>query len=466
MFGLGQVFTNGEAMSSEFPRTCIIGAGSSGIATAKAFHKRGIPFDCFEKGDCVGGNWVFGNTNGLSSAYRSLHINTSRERMEYSDFPMPKDYPDFPHHSHIAEYFRSYVEHFGFGDKITFNTNVEHAHRRLDGIWKVHLSSGETRAYDSLVVANGHHWDPRWPEPAFAGQFDGVEMHAHNYRDNKSLQDQRVLVVGMGNSAMDIAAEASLVGQAAFLSARRGAHIVPKYLFGRPTDQLGGSPLVPFGLRRALFERLLKLAVGRVDQYGLPEPDHRFGEAHPTISSDILTRVAHGDIAVKPNVQSLEGDQVRFEDGSVESVDVIVYCTGYKVSFPFFDPSFISAPDNDMPLFKRIFKADTNNVFFVGLCQPLGATMPLAEAQSELIADYLQGCYALPPRKRMHAQMRRERTKMFRRYVQSKRHTMQVDFDDYLMGLRMERRIGRLRASRTKRLPVEARAAATEPVTT
>jgi dimethylaniline monooxygenase (N-oxide forming) len=449
---------------SELPRACIIGAGSSGIAAAKAFHQRGIPFDCFEKGDCVGGNWVFGNTNGMSAAYRSLHINTSRERMEYSDFPMPKDYPDFPHHSHIAEYFRTYVEHFGFGDKITFNTTVEHAHRRLDGLWDIRLSSGETRVYDSLVVANGHHWDPRWPEPPFAGRFDGIEMHAHDYRDNKSLQDRRVLVVGMGNSAMDIAVEASLVGEAAFISARRGAHVLPKYLFGRPTDQIGGSPLVPFGLRRALFERLLKLAVGRVEHYGLPKPDHRFGEAHPTISSDILTRVAHGDITVKPNVKCLEGDLVRFEDNSLEYVDVIVYCTGYQVSFPFFDQNFISAPDNDMPLFRRIFKPNIDNVFFIGLCQPLGAIMPLAEAQSELVADYLQGQYALPPPRRMRAQMRRERTKMYRRYVKSKRHTMQVDFDDYLMALRLERRIGGLRAKRRSKVPIEPRATDTEPV--
>src|SRR3954462_13851354 len=81
------------------------GAGSSGIAAAKALHERGVSFACFEASDRVGGNWVFGNRNGMSSAYRSLHINTSRNRMEYSDFPMPKSYPDFPHHTQIAQYF-------------------------------------------------------------------------------------------------------------------------------------------------------------------------------------------------------------------------------------------------------------------------------------------------------------------------------------------------------------------------
>ncbi len=87
------------------PRVCIIGAGASGIAAAKIFHERGIPFDCFEKSDQIGGNWVFKNKNGMSSAYRSLHINTSKTKMAYSDFPMPRDYPDYPHHTLIAEYF-------------------------------------------------------------------------------------------------------------------------------------------------------------------------------------------------------------------------------------------------------------------------------------------------------------------------------------------------------------------------
>ncbi|HVE68677.1 MAG TPA: NAD(P)-binding protein, partial [Solirubrobacteraceae bacterium] len=169
-------------MPPSLPRVCIVGAGSSGIAGAKALHERGIPFDCYEKSDRVGGNWVFGNRNGMSSAYRTLHINTSRERMEYSDFPMPKSYPDFPKHTHIARYFNDYVDRFGLRDWIRFETRVDRADRRLDGTWELKLSGPggeETRRYDSLVVANGHHWDPRWPEPAFPGSFDGLEMHSH-----------------------------------------------------------------------------------------------------------------------------------------------------------------------------------------------------------------------------------------------------------------------------------------------
>jgi cation diffusion facilitator CzcD-associated flavoprotein CzcO len=450
---------------SDLPNVCVIGAGSSGIAAAKALHERGIPFDCFEKSDRVGGNWVFGNRNGMSSAYRSLHINTSRERMEYSDFPMPRDYPDFPHHSQIARYFDAYVDHFGFRDKIVFEVGVEHASRSPQtGVWRVRLETGDERAYDMVVVANGHHWDPRWPEPPYPGSFDGVQMHSHYYLENTDFRDKRVLVVGIGNSAMDIAVESSFVAAKTFLSSRRGAYILPKYLFGRPLDQIGVNaltPMLPFGFRRMILEAMLRIGVGRVQDYGLPEPDHRIGEAHPTISADFLNRIAHGEMTWKPNVAALRGDRVRFEDGSEEEIDVIVWCTGYRVSFPFFDEDFISAPDNDLPLYRRVFKPGIDNLAFIALLQPLGATMPLAEAQGRWIAAYLRGEYHLPPVAEMERHMHREREEMFKRYVASKRHTMQVDFDNYLYDLRKELKVGARRArSAGFTLPVPPRAGA------
>jgi dimethylaniline monooxygenase (N-oxide forming) len=447
---------------SNLPTACVIGAGSSGIAAAKALHERGIPFDCYEKSDRVGGNWVFANKNGMSSAYRSLHINTSRDRMEYSDYPMPRSYPDFPHHTQIARYFDDYVDHFGFRDKIAFETGVDRAERGEDGVWAVTLDTGETRRYDALLVANGHHWNPRWPEPGFPGSFDGTQMHAHHYIENTDFRDKNVLVVGIGNSAMDIAVESSFVARKTWISSRRGAYILPKYLFGRPLDQIGVNaltPRLPFAFRRAILMAMYRIGVGKVEDYGLPEPDHKLGEAHPTISADFLNRIAHGDMTWKPNVKELLADRVRFEDGSVEPVDVIVWCTGYKVTFPFFDETFISAPDNDLPLYRRVFKPGVDNLAFIALLQPLGATMPLAEAQGRWIAAYLRGEYHLPARPRMEADIRRERERMFKRYVASKRHTMQVDFDNYLYELGKELKAGAARARAAgSRLPVTPRA--------
>jgi dimethylaniline monooxygenase (N-oxide forming) len=443
--------TSGNGRSpagSREARVCLIGAGSSGIAAAKGLHERGIAFDCFEKSDRVGGNWVFENKNGMSAAYRDLFINTSRPRMEFSDFPMPDSYPDFPHHTQIAAYFEAYVDRFGFRDRIAFETGVEHAAREGDGSWTVELDGGEQRSYDSLLVANGHHWDPRWPEPAFPGSedFEGVQMHAHSYIDNSIFAGKRVVVLGMGNSAMDIAVESSYVAERTYLGARQGVWIIPKYVFGKPVDQIRNDPRVPFKVRQRMIQQLIRSYAGPPERYGLPKPNHRFGEAHPTVSGRILDRIQHGTIAPKPNIASLEGSSVRFDDGSEVEADVVVYCTGYKISFPFFDESEISAPENRIELFRRVFHPEIPNLMFIGLLQPLGAIMPLAEAQGAWVGDYLLGDYELPAEAQMLADIGRDQEAMRRRYVASKRHTIQVDYEDYLHALAKERRDGAARA--------------------
>ncbi len=265
---------------------------------------------------------------------------------------MPEDYPDFPHHSQIAAYFDEYVDHFGFRERITFETGVEQARREGDGSWTIELDCGESRSYDALLVANGHHWDPRWPEPAFPGaeSFPGEQLHAHSYIDNSIFAGKRVLVLGMGNSAMDIAVESSYVAERTYLSARQGVWIVPKYVFGKPVDQIPNDPRVPFKVRQRMVQRLITSYAGAPERHGLPKPNHRFGEAHPTISGRILDRIQHGTVAPKPNIASFEGAQVQFVDGSSAEVDVVVYCTGYKITFPFFDEQLISAPENHIEL--------------------------------------------------------------------------------------------------------------------
>jgi dimethylaniline monooxygenase (N-oxide forming) len=432
------------------PTVCVIGAGSSGIAAAKALHERGFEFDCFEASDRVGGMWVYKNRNGMSGAYRSLHINTSRDRMSYAAFPMPASYPDFPGHEQIAAYFDAYVDRFGFRDRITFETTVARAERRDEGCWEVTTGDGTTRAYDALLVANGHHWDPRWPEPAFPGQerFAGTQIHSHDYRgdDPQLFRDKSVVVLGMGNSAMDIAVEASFSARAVFLAARRGAWVIPKYMFGRPLDTMNPPAQVPFAVRRRVQQAMLRITVGDMERYGLPKPDHGLLQAHPTISDDALSRIAHGAITPKPNIAELTERSVRFADGSEVEADVVVYCTGYRVTFPFFDPALIAAPGNDLPLFRRVFHPDIPDVYFIGLLQPLGAIMPLAELQSAWVCDHLAGRYELPPRHELLADIEAERRAMFKRYVASKRHTMQVDFEDYVLGVRRERRRGAQRA--------------------
>ena len=311
-------------------------------------------------------------------------------------------------------------------------------------------SEPEVRTYHDVVVANGHHWDPRWPEPSYAGAdtFPGTQLHAHYYRTPDVLEGKRVLVLGIGNSACDIAVESSRVADETYLAMRRGAHIVPKFIFGVPTDHLTSSPLArgPLRLQQLGMAAMLRLSQGKVTDYGLPKPDHAVLHAHPTVSDDLLTRLGHGDISVRPNIDRFEGSKVFFVDGAAAEVDVVVYCTGYKVTFPFLDERFVPARDNHVDLYRRVVNPDHPGLYFVGLVQPIGAIMPLAEAQSEWVADLVDGRGALPSYDEMRRQIRIYDEQVKKRYVASKRHTIQVDFHAYLAELDRERRESHARA--------------------
>jgi cation diffusion facilitator CzcD-associated flavoprotein CzcO len=451
-------------------RVCVVGAGSSGISAAQALQARGVPFDCYEVGSSVGGNWRYDNDNGMSSAYESLHINTSRDLMEYAAFPMPADLPDYPDHRQLAAYFDAYVDHFGLRDRIRFRTEVVKVEPLRGGGFDVTVRARdehgdpdepEVLRYSDVVVANGHHWDPRWPEPSYPGAetFTGTQMHAHYYRTPDVLEGKRVLVLGIGNSACDIAVESSRVADETYLAMRRGAHIVPKYMFGVPTDHLTESPLArgPLPLQQLSMAALLRLTQGRVTDYGLPRPDHRVLHAHPTVSQELLNRLGHGDIEVKPNIDRFEGSKVFFHDGSALEVDVVIYCTGYKITFPFLDERVVPTRHNKVDLYRRVVDPDHPGLYFVGLVQPLGAIMPLAEAQAGWVVDLVTGEGVLPSYDEMRRQIRIYDERLRRRYVASKRHTIQVDFHSYLVEIRRERRASRFRADGTEPTSLLAR---------
>ncbi len=443
-------------------RVCVIGAGSSGIASCQVLHARGIPFDCFEVGAAVGGNWRYANDNGMSSAYRSLQAKSSRQGMQYRALPMPVTYPTYLGHEVIAQYLDDFVDHFGFRRQIQFRTEVVRTRPAGAGGWDVTVrprGSGPERTgrYSAVLVANGHHWDPRYPEPAVPGAatFRGQVMHSHNYRSPEPFAGKRVLVLGIGNSGGDIASEISPVAARTLLSLRRGAHIVPKYLLGMPTDHLTlmrfGS-LMPLWLQRSVVSLLVRIALGDVSRYGLPKPDHRILDIPPTVSDSLVRRLAHGDLAIKPAVARFGPDSVQFTDGSAERVDVVIYCTGYKISFPFLDAGVAGVEENQVSLYRRVVSPKVPGLYFIGLVQPIGAIMPIAEAQSHWVADLLEGRALLPTQSAMNREIARYRAAAARRDSRSARDAIGVDFQPYLRQIRAERRAGAKRSARPSKI--------------
>ena len=434
-------------------RVCISGAGSSGIAAAKALADRQIDFDWFEMASDIGGNWRYDNDNGRSAAYASLHIDTSKHRMAFSDLPMSEQYPIYPHHSQVYEYFRQYVAEFDLRSRVTFSTMVVSVVPVPGGVrsaWDVStrsLTTGEesTTRYEAVLVANGHHWDPRLP--SIPGTFDGMVLHSQEYRTPDILDGQRVVILGVGNSGADIAVEAAGFAETVHLASRRGAHVIPRYLFGRPTDTFTSEKgaAVPFGVSRIVNQLLLWAYRGPQRRYGFPTPDTPVLAEHPTLSQDLLRLVKEGKIVPKPSIGRFAGAQVVFTDGSAVEADVVVFATGYRISFPFLDSSLVDPKDNEIRLYRNVVPPDWPGLFFIGLVQPLGAIMPLAELQARWVAELLTGG-KLPPPAEMERRIEWDRAAVCARYVPSPRHTIQVDFFPYKKVLETEiaaaRRLG------------------------
>lgn len=435
------------------PAVCIIGAGCSGFTTAKRLRDFGIAYDCFEESDDVGGNWYFDNPNGRSACYESLHIDTSTTRLQFEDFPAGQDWPHFPHHTLIHQYFRDYVQHFGLRDSITFNTSVRRAARNPDNSWEITLSTGETRRYDALVVANGHHWDPR--RPAHPGRFDGTTLHSHEYRspfDPIDMRGKRVVVVGLGNSALDIASELAhrSIAEHVWVSARRGVWVLSKYRGGKPADKMMMPPWMPKKLGLRLARRSIKKTLGNMEDYGLPKPDHEPLSAHPSVSVDFLAKSGSGDLTCVPEISHLDGDAVVCTDGRRVEADVLIYATGYNMRFPFFDdPELQPDAQHRLPLFKRMLKPGVDNLYYAGLAQASPTIVNLAEQQSKLIARHLTGQYELPDTGTMRSTIDKDENKHLGQYYSTPRHTIQVDFARYVKDLHKEIEAGAKRARAT-----------------
>ena len=427
------------------PLVCVIGAGPSGIATIKRLKDHGIAYDCFEASDNAGGNWYFRNPNGMSACYQSLHIDTSKARFAFEDFPVPEKWPDYPHHSEIFDYLQSYIDHFGLRDTITFNTKVTRAHREADDSWTVETSDGRRRRYDILVVANGHHWDPRWPEPAYPGHFTGEQIHAHSYNtpfEPIDMRGKRVLVVGAGNSAMDIASELAQrsIASALTVSMRHGVWVFPKYHNGGPSDKLMPPTWMPEKLQHFFMARTFAKSIGPMENYGLPTPDHQPWQAHGSLSTEFLLRAGSGDLKAVSGIDRFDGETIHFKDGTSGGFDVIVWATGYKISFPFFDqPRFNADADNrPPPLFKRMLIPGVSNLVYMGLAQPLPTLVNFAEQQSKLAAAYISGDYALPSLNDMNAAIAADDEYYLSKYYRSPRHTIQLNFYHYKERLEKE----------------------------
>ncbi len=414
-------------------RICVIGAGPCGLTTLKNLRAEGFSdIVCYEAAQDIGGNWLYSAESGHSSVYASTHLISSKKLSQFEDFPMPAHYPDFPSHREMLAYFRSYAVATGALPFIRFGKRVTSAKRNADGRWQIECESGQekgTDIFDYLFVCTGHHSDPVLP--AEANHFTGQSIHSHDYKTAKPFEDARVLVVGGGNSACDIAVDVSRVAAKTAISMRRGYHIIPKLVFGMPVD-IAYRKLrrLPKPLRQWLLDNLLRLMVGPWERYGLPEPERKVLEMHPTLNSDVLLKIRHGDILPRSGIKEIRQKHVVFADGSTEEFDGIIWATGYRTSFPFFESAFIDWREAlRLPLYLKMMLADVPNLYFIGLFQPIGCIWTLADLQARIAALEIAGRLSRPTD--IAARIAHEMTHAHWRFEERPRHAAEVDYHDF-----------------------------------
>jgi len=367
-------------MADHSKTLALIGAGPVGLCVAKALQAQNIDYEQLEADSDVGGNWYHG-------VYPTAHIISSRKTTEYPDYPMPVFYPDFPSAAQMLEYLRDYADHFGLRERIEFNTKVLMAMPLPDGRWELLLSRGGRRVYKGVIICNGHHWDKKFP--SYPGIFTGEILHSKDYKSPSQLKDKRVLVIGGGNSACDVASEAARVAESCSLSLRRGYWFLPKTILGIPSAELI-KPWAPVWVQRLFLRMALRLIIGRYQDYGLPKPDHKIFQAHPTINSELLHYIRHGRITPKPDVARYDGNSVHFTDGSSDEFELIVCGTGFHVSFPFLPEGLVHTRGGIADLYGGMFPADCKNLYIVGTAQLRYGFGPVATPGADLLAEMIR----------------------------------------------------------------------------
>lgn len=427
------------------PRIAVIGAGPCGLAAGRELLAAGLTEPTiFEQGTRVGGNWVFDERPGHSSVYETARIISSKRLSAYEGHPMPADYPDYPSHRQMLAYFEDYAERFAILPHIRFRTRVLAAEPLPGQGWRV-LSEGPAGpaadTFDHLLVASGHHSEPRHPD--LGGRFAGTYLHAHDYKRAEPFRGQRVLVIGGGNSACDIAVELSAIATQTCLSLRRGYYIVPRHLMGLPSDRIyHGLAFLPPWARQQALRLSLRLFRGGNRRFGLPEPDHAPFEHHPTVNSEILGLLRRGRIEVRPPVAAIAGRTIRFADGREEPFDAILAATGYRAGTPFLPRAVADFADAvEVPLYHRIFHPAQPSLYFIGFLQPIGCIWTLAELQARLVAAAIRGSWRRPPD--IAARIRHQLATPYYRWARTPRHALEVDHAAYRRALLRELRQAR-----------------------
>ncbi len=430
-------------------RFAVIGAGAAGLCAAKHLLAHGMRVTIFEVGSKIGGLWVYDNDSGLSSAYRSLHINSEARVSSYNDFPFPEDGPLYPDHAEMQRYFRAYADRFGLTQLIRFNSRVVAIEPEAGG-HRVRVEDGTSESFDGVIVATGHQSAPR--HPAEISQFAGEYLHAHSYRVPEPFAGKRVLVLGPGNSGVDIAADICTATARTVLCARSPVLIMPRMMFGVPNSRTLvklEKPFVPWAVRIWVRTQLTRMFHGTMEQWGFRTPKTR---THPISHPTLISHIAWKRIGVKPGISSIKGQEVHFVDGTAETFDVIIAATGYTTEFPFLPKGTSPVSGTRLDLYQRVVHPPLPGIYFIGFFDVSGGSnIRMMDDQAEYIAGIESGAVKLPSKEEMLKSIAADHAWASKQFPDSPRYGLELDPRRYRKRLAQEYR----RSGITRPVPIK-----------
>jgi hypothetical protein len=361
-------------------RVAIVGGGPAGLTQARVLGALGIPYTLFERNADFGGLW--NRDDPKIPVYDSAHLISSRTMTGFEGYLMPDTWADYPSGEHVLSYLRQFAQDYRIYEQTRFNETVEKA-EPVEGGWQLTTSTGSVEKFRWLIAANGSNWLPMMP--SWPGEFSGTVRHSSSFRNATEVAGQRVLVVGLGNSGVDIACDVTHTAAKVAVSLRRGYHVIPKHILGKPADVFASSgPPLPIKMRQWIFTRLLRLLVGDLSRYGMPKPDHKLMETHPLLSDQFVPHLRHGDIEILPDIKGFDGDAVLFSDGSGRVFDQVICATGYDWEVPYINPDLLPWSRGRLAPPLSIFP-DVPNLFLLSFIESNGSSFSLFNEMSWVI---------------------------------------------------------------------------------